>query len=161
MNGVCRALGGRERSPRTFSLRSMSDLGLGGWSQALLAARPCVRGWSQALLAARPCVRADFCPFYLLHPAVSGIQHFSAEPKTALKAGNCVMCWQNTHLAHAKLEVLPPCISHRRRDSQPSASKIFRQGPNPTDSEGQSYYARAKDEIRTRDIHLGKVELYH
>ena len=34
---------------------------------------------------------ADFCPFYLLHPAISRI------------AGNCVRRWQNPHLAHAKL----------------------------------------------------------
>ena len=51
-----------------------------------------------------------------------------------LNAGNCVRRWRNTHLAHAKLEFLPPCIRHRRRDSQSSASRIFRQALNPTDS---------------------------
>ena len=44
------------------------------------------------------------------------------------------MRWRNAHLSHAKLEFLPPCIRPLRRDSQSSASKIVRQGPNPTAS---------------------------
>ena len=44
--------GGQHRQNPFGQARSLSGLGLGGWSQASLAARPCVR--------------ADFCPFYLL-----------------------------------------------------------------------------------------------